>query len=90
MGRGNIKYFILSIICMFLKYLYINPQSSSSLLLEYSSRAGGVVQVVDHLPSKCEALSSNSNTAKLKMNILECSLTIFDSFSLMGIRLFSF
>jgi hypothetical protein len=25
-------------------------------------RAGGVAQVVDHLPSKCEALSSNPST----------------------------
>jgi hypothetical protein len=29
-------------------------------------RAGGVVQVVEHLPSKCEALSSNPITAKNK------------------------
>jgi hypothetical protein len=30
-------------------------------------RAGGVVtQVVEHLPSKCEALSSNLNTEKKK------------------------
>jgi hypothetical protein len=26
--------------------------------------AGGVTQVVDHVPSKCEALSPNPNTAK--------------------------
>jgi hypothetical protein len=28
--------------------------------------AGGVAQVEEHLPSKCEALSSNPNTAKGK------------------------
>jgi hypothetical protein len=27
-------------------------------------RAGGVAQVIEPLPSKCEALSSNSSTAK--------------------------
>jgi hypothetical protein len=27
---------------------------------------GFMAQVVDHLPSKCEALSSNSSTAKIK------------------------
>jgi hypothetical protein len=27
-----------------------------------AKRAGGVVQAVDHLPSKCEALSSNLRT----------------------------
>jgi hypothetical protein len=27
-------------------------------------RAGGVAHVVEHLTSKCEALSSNSNTTK--------------------------
>jgi hypothetical protein len=26
--------------------------------------AGGVIQVVEHLPSKCEALSSNPSTKK--------------------------
>jgi hypothetical protein len=29
-------------------------------------RAGRVAQVVEHLPINCEALSSNSNTAKKK------------------------
>jgi hypothetical protein len=29
-------------------------------------RAGEVSQVVEHLPSKCEALSSNPSTAKKK------------------------
>jgi hypothetical protein len=29
-------------------------------------RAGGVAQVVEYPPSKCEALSSNSSTAKKK------------------------
>jgi hypothetical protein len=28
------------------------------------NRAGGVTQVVEHLPHKCEALSSNPSTAK--------------------------
>jgi hypothetical protein len=30
-------------------------------------RAGRVAQVVEHLPSKCEALSSNLNTGKKKV-----------------------
>jgi hypothetical protein len=29
-------------------------------------RAGGMIQVKDHLPSKCEALNSNPSTAKSK------------------------
>jgi hypothetical protein len=32
------------------------------------ARAGDVAQVVECLPSKCEALSSNSNTVKNKQN----------------------
>jgi hypothetical protein len=32
--------------------------------------AGGVIQVVEHLPSKCEALSSNSKTTKKKIIII--------------------
>jgi hypothetical protein len=32
-------------------------------------RAGGVAQVVGHLPSKCEALSSNSSAVKKKKNL---------------------
>jgi hypothetical protein len=31
----------------------------------WSSRAGGVAQAVEHLPSKCEALSSSPSTAKV-------------------------
>jgi hypothetical protein len=33
----------------------------------FGSGAGGVTQVVEYLPSKCEALSSNSGTKKKKM-----------------------
>jgi hypothetical protein len=29
-----------------------------------AKRAGNMAQVVEHLPSKCKALSSNHNTAK--------------------------
>jgi hypothetical protein len=32
----------------------------------HSPRAGGVLQVLQRLPSKCEALSSNPSTAKKK------------------------
>jgi hypothetical protein len=32
----------------------------------FGSGAGGVTQVVEYLPSKCEALSSNSGTKKKK------------------------
>jgi hypothetical protein len=31
--------------------------------------AGGVVQVVEHLPGRLEALNSNSSTAKKKIHI---------------------
>jgi hypothetical protein len=34
--------------------------------------AGGVCQVVEHLPSKCDALSSNSSTAKKKKLEITC------------------
>jgi hypothetical protein len=34
----------------------------------YGKGATGVDQVVDHLPNKCEALSSNLNIAKKKKN----------------------
>jgi hypothetical protein len=32
-------------------------------------RTGGVVQVIEHQPSKCEALSSNTSTAKKKKKL---------------------
>jgi hypothetical protein len=34
------------------------------LQLKPYNRAGGVAQVFEYLPSRCEALSSNPNTAK--------------------------
>jgi hypothetical protein len=34
------------------------------LVSRLSSRAGGVGEVVEHLPSKCEALGSSSSTSK--------------------------
>jgi hypothetical protein len=34
-------------------------------------RAGGVAQVVEHLPSKCEALSSNHSVNKKKKEIIK-------------------
>jgi hypothetical protein len=39
-----------------------------TLPLKYTTRnrAGGVAEVVEHLPSKCEALNSNPSTAKNK------------------------
>jgi hypothetical protein len=36
----------------------------SLFLLKPSKMAGGVTQVVEQLPTKCEALSSNPNSAK--------------------------
>jgi hypothetical protein len=42
----------------------------ASLALEISRFAGGVVQVVQCLISKCEALSSNPSTIKKKAEIL--------------------
>jgi hypothetical protein len=33
-----------------------------------SKKSGGVVQVLEHLSSKCEALSSNPSTEKAKRN----------------------
>jgi hypothetical protein len=35
------------------------------------NRAGGVAEVVKHLPSKCEALSSNSSTTKKKKSTVK-------------------
>jgi hypothetical protein len=34
----------------------------------YGNRAGGMAQVVQHLPGKCEVLSANPNTAKQNKN----------------------
>jgi hypothetical protein len=56
-----------------------------TLSQEYSAqnRTGRVAQVVEHLPSKCEALSSNPRTSKkkkkeeekLKINIFKFIIT---------------
>jgi hypothetical protein len=42
--------------------------SQDPILKKYSTQkwAGGVVQIVEHLPNKCEALSSNPSTEKKK------------------------
>jgi hypothetical protein len=54
------------------------------------NKAGGVAQVVEHLPSKCESLSSNSNTAKKRKKIwtnppvTRFALPIFNDASLGG------
>jgi hypothetical protein len=63
-----------------------NPNHSGGSLLEASpgkcsqdpisentqhKRAGEVTQMVEHLPSKCEALSSNASTAKKYIAISE-------------------
>jgi hypothetical protein len=37
--------------------------------LTKAKRAGGMVQVVQHLPCKCEALSSNPNIPKQKQKL---------------------
>jgi hypothetical protein len=37
-------------------------------------RNGGVVQVIEHLPSKCEALSSNSSIGKKKKKLQSLSI----------------
>jgi hypothetical protein len=49
-------------------------------------RSGGVAQVVDHLPSKCEFMSSNTNTGKkqivcLRFSVVHKSSKIFGKFS---------
>jgi hypothetical protein len=43
-----------------------NPDNKSKTLSKNTQRkrAGGVVSVVEHLPSKCEALSSNPSIEK--------------------------
>jgi hypothetical protein len=47
-------------------------QASPGKMLRFISKiirakwAGGMSQVVEHLPTKCEALSSNPNTTKKK------------------------
>jgi hypothetical protein len=43
--------------------LWIAVQSTLSGVKKFIS-AGGVAQVVEHLPSKCENLSSNPNNAR--------------------------
>jgi hypothetical protein len=40
------------------------PELNSKIFSKINLGAGGVAQVVEYLPSKCEALSSNSNTTK--------------------------
>jgi hypothetical protein len=40
----------------------------------FNFEAGDVAQVVEHLPSKCKALSSNPSTAK-KVSFLRIKMT---------------
>jgi hypothetical protein len=40
------------------------PSHKSTVCCKKKGRAGGVAQVVEHLPSKCEALSSNPRRKK--------------------------
>jgi hypothetical protein len=49
---------------------------------------GGLAQVVQHLPSKCEALSSNSSTAKKKKKRTLAELWSCDYKGVLG-RVFS-
>jgi hypothetical protein len=42
---------------------------NSRLPLKVKGRAGGVAQVLEHLPSKSEALNSNPSTTKRKMKV---------------------
>jgi hypothetical protein len=41
-----------------------------------AKRAGGIVQVIEDLLSKCKALSSNHNTAKRKITCIPAELGI--------------
>jgi hypothetical protein len=43
-----------------------NKSETLSQKYPTQERAGGVAQVIEYLSSKCEALSSNSSTAKKK------------------------
>jgi hypothetical protein len=36
---------------------------------KYRPRAGGVAQVIEHLPSKCETLCSSPDSTKKKKNL---------------------
>jgi hypothetical protein len=48
----------------------ISPSQKNKTLTENNLRqkeAGGTAQVVEHLPSKCNALNSNSRTNKTSM-----------------------
>jgi hypothetical protein len=47
----------------------VGGRASLNSSVSYVTRAGGVTQVVEHLPSKCEALSSNPITTKKKKSV---------------------
>uniref|UniRef100_A0A8C0ZRY8 Ig-like domain-containing protein n=1 Tax=Castor canadensis TaxID=51338 RepID=A0A8C0ZRY8_CASCN len=65
--------FVLTYFWLFLFFLEPTSYTSSQDLLFPASRifrgAGGMAQVVEHLPSKCEALSSSPSTTKKKRNV---------------------
>jgi hypothetical protein len=61
-SQGNLGYIAIP----FLK----NNSNNDDLTTKPNPRAGGVAQVVEHLPSKCEVLSSNPGMAKKKKKSL--------------------
>jgi hypothetical protein len=44
-------------------------KSKSPYLKQPEQKAGGMAQAVEHLPSKCKALSSHSGTTKKKSSL---------------------
>jgi hypothetical protein len=47
------------------------PKDLRFYLKNKATRTGGMIQVIEHLPSKCRTLSSNPSTTKKKINQME-------------------
>jgi hypothetical protein len=52
-------------------------QAEPILKIPTQKKAGGVGQVVEHLPSKCETLSSNSSNCQKEKNVAQCNYYYF-------------
>jgi hypothetical protein len=51
-------------------------QTSSHAKLKKNKFAGGMTQTVECLPNKHEALSSNPNTTKIRINLFSVKYTV--------------
>jgi hypothetical protein len=59
-----------------LKSAQANSLQDNISKISMQSRAGGVVQVVEDLPSKCETLSSNASTKKKNKKKLNSNMCL--------------